>query len=265
MRRALLAAGALLGLAPLAAHAGLPEVVAAARGAVLPVGTYDALDSPRFSFRGSGFIVDDGLTLVTNAHVLPEAAPEKTLVLLLGGARGGAGGGPSGGNGGNGDSRAETRVLSLLVLDRERDLVLLRVSGAPLPRLRLAPPDSAREGQAVALIGFPVGGVLGFSPVTHHGIVSSITPIRLPPPNARALDAAAVSRLRQGAFDILQLDATAYPGNSGGPLLDAETGEVLGVINMVLVKSNRESALSNPTGISYAIPVAHIHALLTRR
>ena len=64
---------------------------------------------------------------------------------------------------------------------------------------------------------------------------------------------------------VLQLDATAYPGNSGGPLLDADTGQVLGILNMVLVKASRESALSQPTGISYAIPVEHLRALIERK
>jgi serine protease Do len=117
----------------------------------------------------------------------------------------------------------------------------------------------------VALIGFPLGGLLGFSHVTHRGIVSSITPIVLPPAHASQLEAAAVARMRQGVFDILQLDATAYPGNSGGPLLDVESGEVVGIVNMVVVKTTRESALSTPSGISYAIPVKWLHALLARR
>ncbi len=37
-----------------------------------------------------------------------------------------------------------------------------------------------REGQVVAFIGFPIGGVLGLSPVTHRGIISAVTPIALP-------------------------------------------------------------------------------------
>jgi S1-C subfamily serine protease len=61
---------------------------------------------------------------------------------------------------------------------------------------------------------------------------------------------------------VLQLDATAYPGNSGGPVLDAASGRVVGVVNMVLVKAGRESALSQPTGISYAVPVRHLLALM---
>jgi S1-C subfamily serine protease len=47
-------------------------------------------------------------------------------------------------------------------------------------------------------------------------------------------------------------------------VLDARTGEVVGVVNMVLVRGTRESALSNPTGISYAIPVAFVRQLLQR-
>jgi hypothetical protein len=37
---------------------------------------------------------------------------------------------------------------------------------------------------------------------------------------------------------------------------------VLGIVNMVLVKSTKESALKDPTGITYAIPARHLKALL---
>ena len=241
-----------------ASSATLPDVVAANRPAVVALGTYRETNNPRFTFRGTGFAVGDGLSIVTNAHVLPDAAtadPDARLVLQLGRP------GPTG------EGQYQVRSLALKALDREHDLALLRLeSGPPLPTLRLAPAEAVREGQAVAFIGFPIGGALGFSPVTHRGIVASITPIQLPPPSARQLDAAAVARARRGAvFDILQLDATAYPGNSGGPLFDAQTGEVVGVVNMVFVKAGRESALSQPTGISYAIPVRWVHALLEQR
>ncbi len=159
---------------------------------------------------------------------------------------------------------AEGRLATLVHVDRAHDLALLKLEGPPLPALSLAPPESVREGMDVALIGYPIGGVLGYSPVTHRGIVASITRIALPALGARQLDANAVSRLREGAFEVYQLDATAYPGNSGGPLLNAQTGEVVGVINMVLVRGTRESALSNPTGITYAIPVRFVRDALQR-
>jgi S1-C subfamily serine protease len=242
-----------LGLAVTAGpvQAGLPEALAALKPSVVAVGTFDALANPRFSFRGSGFIVGDGRQLATNAHVLPEdAALRQRLVLQIAGNRSA-----------NGDRAPETRQLTVLAVDPVHDLALLQIAGAPLPAATLAG-DGAREGQAAAFTGFPIGGLLGFSPVTHRATISSITPIALPPPNARQLDAAAVLRLRQGPFDIYQLDGTAYPGNSGGPLFDAETGQVLGVMNMVLVKGSRESVLSQPSGISYAIPVRFLRELL---
>ena len=241
-----------LALPPGLARAGLPEVVAQAKPAVMAVGLYNELSNPRFTFRGTGFVVGDGRTLVTNAHVVPEetAALQQLALQLPGNRKAGQ------------DTALETRKLTLLRLDRTHDLALLRLDGPPLPVLALADDDSGQEGQAVAFIGFPIGGLLGFSPVTHRATLSSITPIVLPPPTARQLDAAAVARLRQGPFDIYQLDGTAYPGNSGGPLLDIDSGRVLGVINMVLVKNSKESVLSSPSGISYAIPVRFVRALL---
>ena len=241
-------------LAGAPAHAGLPEVVAAARPSVVAVGVFDPLTSPRFAFRGTGFIVGDGRLLATNAHVLPDepVALSKLVLQVAGNRRAGQ------------DAPAETRALTLASVDRLHDVALLRIDGAPMQPLPLAEAP-AREGQSVAFIGFPIGGLLGFAPVTHRGIVSSIVPMVLPPPTAAQLDAASLARLRQPAFDIYQLDATAYPGNSGGPLLDVETGRVLGLLNMVLVKNSRENLLSQPSGISYAIPAAHLRALIERK
>ena len=262
---------------PRLARADLVAVIAMVRPSVLPVGTYAATDNPRFGFRGSGFVVGDGSLLATNAHVLPPAGEgdgARRLAVAVRRTSGGsgssagsaAGSGPAAGatpaGPAGGGEAFELRFATLAAADRARDLALLRLEGTPLPPLVLEEPDRVREGQAIALMGFPIGGALGFAPVTHRGIVASITTIALPAATAAQLDPRAIARLRDGNFEVLQLDATAYPGNSGGPLLDAATGRVLGVVNMVLVKGSRESALSNPTGITYAIPVRHLRALL---
>jgi S1-C subfamily serine protease len=68
-------------------------------------------------------------------------------------------------------------------------------------------------------------------------------------------------RLRN-LFDAFQLDATAYPGNSGSPVYDPRTGRVVGVINSVVVKESKESVLEKPSGISYAIPAEYVKQLL---
>ena len=77
----------------------------------------------------------------------------------------------------------------------------------------------------------------------------------------RDLTTDVLKRLDQ-PFDIIQLDATAYPGNSGSPVYQATTGKVLGVINSVFIKGTKEVALTDPSGITYAIPVDHVRDLL---
>jgi S1-C subfamily serine protease len=41
-----------------------------------------------------------------------------------------------------------------------------------------------------------------------------------------------------------------------------EMGEVIGIINMVFVKGTKESVLTQPSGISFAVPVSYLQALL---
>ena len=61
---------------------------------------------------------------------------------------------------------------------------------------------------------------------------------------------------------VYQLDATAYPGNSGSAMYDQKTGEVVGVINKVFVQETKEAVIEKPSGITYAIPVKYLHQLL---
>src|SRR5659263_682994 len=115
-------------------------------------------------------------------------------------------------------------------------------------------------------MGFPIGCVLGFSPVRHRGMVSSICKVALLTSSARQINKQTIRSLRAASsFHVLKLDGTLYPGNSGGPLFDPDTGEVLGVVNMVFIKGTRESALTHPSGISYAIPSGFVQQLLQRR
>ena len=244
------AAGIVLCLLAGGARADLSSAIARVKPAVVIVGTFKATNSPRFTMRGTGFVVSNGNLAITNAHVLPEGVDfdaDTRLVMLVRTAA---------------SSELQMRQASVLELDRQHDLALLRFDGAPVPALSLRDSDSVREGKSVAFMGFPIGGALGYSPVTHRGIVSAVTAIALPTANAQQLNPRTISSLRSGSFDVFQLDATAYPGNSGGPMFDADTGEVLGVINMVFVKGTKESALSSPSGISYAIPSKFIQKLL---
>lgn len=235
-----------LGAAP--ARADFQDTVATVKRSVVAVGTLSPTRNPRFRFQGTGFVVGNGNQVVTNAHVAvlsQEGSEDEKLVIVL-----------------PGSERVLARPVVKEAMDLDHDLALLRFEGPPLPALRLGDSNAVRDGQDVALTGFPLGGSIGLTPVTHKGIVSAITPVGQPLSSARQLDAGAVRRLSSGGYNVLQLDIVSYPGNSGSPLFDAGTGEVLGVLNMVFVKGSKENAITAPSGISYAIPATFLKLLL---
>jgi S1-C subfamily serine protease len=222
------------------------------KGSIVAVGTYERTRTPPFEFRGTGFAVGDGTFVVTNAHVLPgvlDTAKIEALGILLPATE---------------RDKVEFREAKRVAVDPGSDLAVLKIGGAPLPALKLRDSDSVREGQAVLFTGFPIGAALGVFPATHRGMVSAITPIAIPQARSAELDPKTIRRLTTGAFPIFQLDATAYPGNSGSPVFDPATGEVLGIVNMVFVKGTKESILTQPSGITYAVPSKYLQDLLQR-
>jgi S1-C subfamily serine protease len=221
------------------------------KGSVVAVGTFERTRVPAFQFRATGFAVGDGSLVATNAHALPamlDSERRETLVIAI----------PVSGR------EPQVREAREVAVDSGTDLAVLKINGPPLPALRLGGLEAVREGQSVLFTGFPIGGVLGVFAATHRGMVAAITPIVIPPPRAANLDPRVYRRLTTGSFPVLQLDATAYPGNSGSPVYDPESGEVLGIINMVFVKGTKEAALTQPSGITYAIPAKHLQALVTK-
>jgi len=239
-----------LACATLARADELVRTIEQVKPAVVGVGSYRKLASPPLNFIGSGFAVGNGLSIITSAHIIEDlrkTVPEQDLGILVR----------------HGDA-AEFRTARVEALDMAHDLALLTIRGAPLPALHLGDSASVAEGRSLAFMGFPLAMVLGLRHVTHRCTISALTPIATPASDAVKLGARTAMHLKQDAYTLFQLDGTAYPGNSGGPLFDPDTGEVMGIINMVFVKGSRESAISNPSGISYAIPSGFIKALLNR-
>jgi S1-C subfamily serine protease len=225
------------------------------KSSIVAIGTYQRTRTPPFDFHGTGFVVGDGTLIATNAHVLPgvlDPSRGETIAIVL----------PAPAK--DGKPQVQVREAHQIAVDTSFDIALLRITGPALPALKLADSDKVREGEQVLLTGFPIGAIIGLYPATHRGMVSAITPIAIPQPRASELDASTVRRLSSGAFPVFQLDATAYPGNSGSPLYDAETGEVIGIVNMVFVKSTKEAALTQPSGITYAVPSRHLRDLLEK-
>lgn len=228
-------AGAVAGQEP---SASFPDIVARVRCGIGAVGTYNPANHPSLEFLGSGFFISDKGHFVTANHVLEAVAEKKRLgdlrVFL-----------PS-------DAGREGHPAAVLATDAKYDAALLLVKGGQYFPLELGDSARVREGQAIALSGFPFGLFLGLHPSTCAGIISSISPIAIPVTRSKDLDAETREALRN-PFNVFQLDAVAYPGHSGGPLFDPRTGQVLGIVNSAFIRKTKEKVISS--GISYAMPI----------
>jgi putative serine protease PepD len=145
---------------------------------------------------GTGFVIDDRGTIVTNAHVLGESTAANVR---------------------RGDSRSAIRA-TVLGTDPSTDLAVLRVDpsdfGTPRP-LTLADSDAVRVGDDVVAIGHP----FGLDRTATAGIVSGLGR-EIQAPNGFSID------------EVIQTDAAINPGNSGGPLVDMR-GRVVGVNSQI--------------------------------
>jgi putative serine protease PepD len=145
---------------------------------------------------GTGFVIDTGGTIVTNAHVVGGASTAQVRL---------------------GDSAAtlDARVLGT---DASSDLAVLRVDSSKTAHLRpltLADSDSVQVGDLAVAIGYP----LGLQRTATSGIVSGVGRA-IQAPNGFSID------------KVIQTDAPINPGNSGGPLLDS-AGRVVGVNSQI--------------------------------
>ncbi|NDW14314.1 trypsin-like serine protease [Alteromonas genovensis] len=198
--------------------------------------------------QGTGFVVGDGSYAITNYHVVSDVLDPSIVehfVVLSG--RG---------------TKVRKIKATLEKIDPQHDLALLKLD-EKLTAVHLSTEALLPPGSEVAFTGFPIGAILGLYPATHRGYISAITPDAIPAHNSNQLTSRMLARIENPSL-IYQLDAVAYPGNSGSPVYDPTTGDIIGVINKVLVKDTKESALSAPTGISYAIPVRHVLNLMSK-
>jgi putative serine protease PepD len=163
---------------------------------------------------GTGFLVQDTTTVVTNAHVVASA---HQVTVRFG---------------------AEGRDLTGQVLgsDSSSDLAVVRIPAGSAPAgakpLALADSNQVAVGDDVIAIGNP----FGLDRTATEGIVSGLgREIRAP----NGFEIA----------DAIQTDAPINPGNSGGPLLDV-SGRVIGVNSQIETGGTSNGNL----GIGFAVP-----------
>lgn len=226
----------------------LVQTIKKIKSSVVGVGVFDPLAAPRATLQGTGFVIGDGTLVATNYHVVAKKLkknPKQHRVIFTGT--------------GNTNRTIQAKIVDFNAL---YDLAILKID-ATLPAVELGLDAIVPDGTDIAFTGFPIGAILGLYPATHRGIVSAYTPVITPSINSTKLSVEAIKRLREPYF-IYQLDAIAYPGNSGSAVFEPATGKVIAIINKVFVKKTKESALTDPSGITYAVPVIHLKKMLNK-
>lgn len=112
------------------------------------------------------------------------------------------------------DSGAE-HPARLIAADEEIDLALLHIDAGDLPTAMIADSRNLRVGQIVLAVGHPWGQ----RGVVTAGLVSGLS--------------VAQTRGRRGQVEIIRSDVRLAPGNSGGPLVNAN-GAVVGINTMIV-------------------------------
>ena len=167
---------------------------------------------------GSGFVIDDDGSILTNAHVVDGA--DKIRVTI-------------------GDS--ENSVSAKLIGDDpSTDVALLDVDADSdsLHPLEIGQADGLAVGDPVVAIGNP----FGLDRTVTSGIVSALQR-EIQAPNGFSID------------DVIQTDAAINPGNSGGPLLDG-SGRVIGINSQIASESGGNDGVGFAVPIETATDVA---------
>ena len=162
---------------------------------------------------GTGVVIVDNGTILTNLHVVSGA--DRILVTFFDGTESAA-------------HVTGTRP--------EHDLAVIRAQIIPDDMLAatMASSEKLSPGDHVFAVGFP----FGIGPSVSAGVVSGLNRNFMSPEGKRLLT------------NLIQFDAAANPGNSGGPLVTAE-GEVVGIVTAILNPTEARTFI----GIGFAVPI----------
>jgi S1-C subfamily serine protease len=162
---------------------------------------------------GTGVVIVDKGIILTNLHVVRGAGSVK--VLFADGS----------------ESQA-----SVVGVQPENDLAVLQAHTIPddLHAATLRSTNDLLEGDQVVAVGFP----FGIGPSVSAGVISGFEREFKSPEGEREIG------------NLIQFDAAANPGNSGGPLVTMD-GEVIGIVTGILNPTSHRTFV----GIGFAVPI----------
>ena len=167
---------------------------------------------------GTGVVIIDNGTILTNLHVVSGA--KRIRVSFMDG------------------TESDAQLLSV---QPENDLAVLRARTVPddLQAATMRSTGDLAPGDQVIAIGFP----FGIGPSVSEGVVSGLKREFRSPEGQQTLS------------NLIQFDAAANPGNSGGPLVTMD-GEVVGIVTAILNPSRQRVFI----GIGFAVPIENAAA-----
>ncbi len=162
---------------------------------------------------GTGVVIADEGLIITCYHVI-NGAERIGLVFADG-------------------SESDADIVSI---QPENDLAVLKAKNVPddLQPATLRSTKGLKVGDEVVAVGFP----FGIGPSTSYGVISGLRREHESQEGRRHL------------VDLIQFDAAANPGNSGGPLVTAE-GDVVGIVTSILNPTDKGFFV----GIAFAVPI----------
>jgi S1-C subfamily serine protease len=162
---------------------------------------------------GTGVVILDNGTILTNLHVVSGA---KRLSVIF--------------------SDGLESEATIVAARAEHDLAVIRAKTVPddLTPATLRSTADLRLGDEVVAAGFP----FGIGPSVSFGVISGLRREYQSPEGKRLLT------------NLIQFDAAANPGSSGGPLFTTD-GEVVGIVTGIL-NPNKEAVF---IGIGFAVPI----------
>jgi putative serine protease PepD len=210
---------------------GATEDLAKVAAAVQPTVVSISVKTADGGDTGSGVILRSDGTIVTNNHVVADAADGAGTISVK-------------------FSDGSTAAAEILGRDPATDLAVIKATGVSgKTPATLGSTTNVHVGDTVLAIGSP----LGLEGSVSSGIVSALHRTVALGNGTSAATAASVG-------DAIQTDAAINPGNSGGPLVDSQ-GRVIGINSAIASLGSDGSSQSGSIGVGFAIPVDEVKSV----